>query len=145
MSGWLEGPATVSAGRVSNQAFLSPDVTSADTVIKSGYTIQMTATAFPGAPGSCNGVAAGCTAGFLGGRVDDALMRVTDVFLAFPPLLFLILITGLLGSSLPNIVIALGVIVVAVGGTVTFTGAHGILEYTNLAGLAVMFAGFLLA
>ena len=47
--------------------------------------------------------------------------------------------------ALSNIVIALGVIVVAVGGTVTFTGAHGILEYTNLAGLAVMFAGFLLA
>src|SRR5437899_5696666 len=43
----------------SNQAFLSPDVTGADTVIKSGYTIQMTATPFPGAPGSCNGVAAG--------------------------------------------------------------------------------------
>jgi ABC-type dipeptide/oligopeptide/nickel transport system permease subunit len=56
------------------------------------------------------GVAAGCTAGFLGGRVDDALMRVTDVFLAFPPLLFLILITGLLGSSLPNIVIALALV-----------------------------------
>ena len=43
----------------SNQAFLSPDVTSADTVTKSGYVIQMVATAFPGAPGSCNGVAPG--------------------------------------------------------------------------------------
>jgi len=43
----------------SNQAFLSPDVTSADTVTKSGYIIQMTATPFPGAPGSCNGLAAG--------------------------------------------------------------------------------------
>ena len=47
--------------------------------------------------------------------------------------------------ALSNIVIAVGVIIVAVGGTVTFTGANGILEYTNLAGLAVMFAGFLLA
>jgi type II secretory pathway pseudopilin PulG len=43
----------------SNQAFLSPDVTSADTVTKSGYIIQMTATPFAGAPGSCNGVAPG--------------------------------------------------------------------------------------
>jgi len=43
----------------SNQAFLSPDVTSADTVTKSGYIIQMTATPFPGSPGSCNGVAGG--------------------------------------------------------------------------------------
>jgi hypothetical protein len=47
--------------------------------------------------------------------------------------------------ALSNVVIALGVIIVAIGGTVTFTGANGILEYTNLAGLAVMFAGFLLA
>ena len=47
--------------------------------------------------------------------------------------------------ALSNAVIALGVIVVALGGTVTFTGATGILEYTNLIGLCVMFAGFLLA
>src|SRR3954468_4389568 len=47
--------------------------------------------------------------------------------------------------ALSNIVIAIGVIVVAAGGTVTFTGGTGILELTNLAGVAVMFAGFLLA
>jgi drug/metabolite transporter (DMT)-like permease len=47
--------------------------------------------------------------------------------------------------ALSNIVIAIGVIIIAAGGTVTFTGANGILEYTNLAGLCVMFAGFLLA
>ena len=47
--------------------------------------------------------------------------------------------------ALSNVVIAIGVIIVAAGGTVTFTGANGILEYTNLAGLAVMFAGFVLA
>jgi peptide/nickel transport system permease protein/oligopeptide transport system permease protein len=37
-------------------------------------------------------------------------MRVTDIFLAFPPLLFLILITGVLGSSLLNIVVALSLV-----------------------------------
>ena len=47
--------------------------------------------------------------------------------------------------ALSNVVIAIGVLIVAAGGTVTFTGATGILEYTNLAGLAVMFAGFVLA
>ena len=47
--------------------------------------------------------------------------------------------------ALSNIVIAAGVIIVAVGGTVTFTGATGILEFTNLIGLSVMFAGFLIA
>jgi hypothetical protein len=47
--------------------------------------------------------------------------------------------------ALSNVIIAAGVLIVAAGGTVTFTGANGILETTNLVGLAVMFAGFLLA
>ena len=47
--------------------------------------------------------------------------------------------------ALSNVIIAVGVLIVAAGGTVTFTGANGILETTNLVGLAVMFAGFLLA
>ena len=47
--------------------------------------------------------------------------------------------------ALSNIVIAIGVLIIAAGGTVTFTGANGILETTNLIGLVVMFAGFLLA
>ena len=47
--------------------------------------------------------------------------------------------------ALSNIVIAVGVIIVAAGGTVTFTGATGILEFTNMIGVSVMFAGFLIA
>ena len=47
--------------------------------------------------------------------------------------------------ALANVIIAVGVIIVAAGGTVTFTGANGVLETTNLVGLCVMFAGFLLA
>jgi type II secretory pathway pseudopilin PulG len=43
----------------SNQAFLSPDLTVADTVTKSGYIVQMRATPFAGAPASCNGLGAG--------------------------------------------------------------------------------------
>ncbi len=46
--------------------------------------------------------------------------------------------------ALANIVIAVGVFIVAAGGTAAFTGASGILELTNLVGVAVMFAGFLL-
>ena len=46
--------------------------------------------------------------------------------------------------ALSNAVIALGVLIAAAGGTATFTGASGILELTNLAGVSVMFAGFLL-
>jgi hypothetical protein len=46
--------------------------------------------------------------------------------------------------AIANVIIAVGVIIVAVGGTATFTGASGVLELTNLVGLAVIFAGFLL-
>lgn len=46
--------------------------------------------------------------------------------------------------ALGNVVIAAGVIVVAAGGTAAFTGASGILEWTNFLGVLVMFAGFLL-
>jgi len=56
------------------------------------------------------GVLAGVVAGASGGRVDGALMRVTDVFLAFPPLLFLVLVTGLLGPRIPYIVLALSLV-----------------------------------
>jgi hypothetical protein len=47
--------------------------------------------------------------------------------------------------AIANIVIAVGVFIVAAGGTAAFTGASGILELTNLIGIAVMFVGFLLA
>ena len=46
--------------------------------------------------------------------------------------------------ALANVVIAVGVLIVAAGGTATFTGASGILELTNVIGISVMFAGFLL-
>jgi type II secretory pathway pseudopilin PulG len=43
----------------STEGFISVGLGSADTIVKAGYTIQMTATPFPGAPGACNGLAPG--------------------------------------------------------------------------------------
>jgi len=42
--------------------FISPDLGSADTITKSGYTYQMSGTAFALAPPTCNGLAAGTAA-----------------------------------------------------------------------------------
>jgi hypothetical protein len=42
------------------------------------------------------------------------------------------------------VIIAVGVFIVALGGTAAFTGLGGVLEFTNLLGLAVIFAGFVL-
>jgi type II secretory pathway pseudopilin PulG len=43
----------------SNQAFLSPNLTSSDIVTRGGYVMQLRATAYAGAPASCNGLAVG--------------------------------------------------------------------------------------
>ncbi len=45
----------------SHESFISANLGAADTVVKAGYTIQMTATPFAAAPASCNGLAAGST------------------------------------------------------------------------------------
>ena len=43
----------------STESFITPGLGSANTVVKSAYTIQMTASPFPGAPPTCNGLGAG--------------------------------------------------------------------------------------
>jgi len=51
----------------------------------------------------------GLIAGYFGGKVDTALMRVSDVFLAFPPLLLPISIVAAMGPGLVNAMIALAI------------------------------------
>jgi peptide/nickel transport system permease protein len=55
------------------------------------------------------GVPFGLVAGYYGGKLDTALMRLTDVFLAFPPLLLPIAITAALGVGIYNAMIALAI------------------------------------
>ncbi|MFR6110996.1 MAG: hypothetical protein ACLUIQ_06090 [Dialister invisus] len=42
----------------------------------------------------------GLMGGYFGGKTDACLMRVTDVFLAFPDILLAIAVAGILGGSL---------------------------------------------
>ena len=55
------------------------------------------------------GLPIGLLSGYFGGRVDTVLMRFSDVFLAFPPLLLPIAITAAIGSGLVNTMFALAV------------------------------------
>jgi peptide/nickel transport system permease protein len=55
------------------------------------------------------GMAIGLVAGYFGGRVDDFLMRLADVQLAFPFILLAIAVIGVLGPSLGNIIVVIGV------------------------------------
>jgi peptide/nickel transport system permease protein len=55
------------------------------------------------------GMLIGLVAGYFGGRVDDFLMRLADVQLAFPFILLAIAVIGVLGPSLRNIIAVIGV------------------------------------
>ena len=56
------------------------------------------------------GVPLGVAAGFLGGWLDEAIMRVTDVFLAFPPLLLALALASVLPASLTSLTIAIAAV-----------------------------------
>jgi peptide/nickel transport system permease protein len=56
------------------------------------------------------GTIVGSLAGFLGGKVDEILMRVVDVFLAIPELIFALAIAAVLGPSFSNIILALAIV-----------------------------------
>jgi peptide/nickel transport system permease protein len=56
------------------------------------------------------GVTAGIVAGYAGGKVDDLIGRVADLQLAFPPVFLAIAIMAVIGQSLLNLVVVLGVV-----------------------------------
>ncbi|SDF50125.1 MULTISPECIES: ABC transporter permease [Thalassobaculum] len=56
------------------------------------------------------GVTAGALSGYLGGFVDDIIMRCMDVLLAFPALILAIGILAVLGPSILNVVIVIAVV-----------------------------------
>jgi peptide/nickel transport system permease protein len=56
------------------------------------------------------GLPLGAIAGYFGGWVDEIIMRLTDVFLSFPPLLLAIAIAAALGPSFTNAMIAIALV-----------------------------------
>lgn len=53
------------------------------------------------------GVSIGIISGYMGGLVDDLLMRVVDVLLAFPSMILALAVVGILGPSLTNVMISM--------------------------------------
>lgn len=51
----------------------------------------------------------GAIAGYYGGKIDNAIMRVLDVLLAIPTILLAITIVAALGASILNLMIAVGI------------------------------------
>lgn len=62
----------------------------------------------PVALGAGLGVPLGLLSGYLGGRVDELLMRLNDCLLAFPAILLALILVAFLGQGILNLMIAVG-------------------------------------
>ena len=56
------------------------------------------------------GALLGAVAGFYGGWVDSVVMRLADVFLSFPTLIIIITMASVLGPSIYNVMLAIGLL-----------------------------------
>lgn len=56
------------------------------------------------------GVAVGSVAGFYGGRIDDLLMRMTEIFQIIPRFFLAVLLVAFFGTNLVNIILAIGLL-----------------------------------
>lgn len=67
--------------------------------------------AFAAAIAACLvGSTLGLVAGYFGGWADRIISRIVDVWMAFPPVLFAILLVAVLGTGLSSVIIAIAVI-----------------------------------
>jgi peptide/nickel transport system permease protein len=56
------------------------------------------------------GIILGALAGFYGGKLDAVIMRLADIFLAFPSLIIIITMASVLGPSIFNVMLAIGLL-----------------------------------
>jgi peptide/nickel transport system permease protein len=75
-----------------------------------GARISLTAGLAAVAVATVAGTIVGLAAGYLGRWPDSLLMRLMDVLLAFPSILLAIVIVSVLGPSLPNAMLAIGIV-----------------------------------
>ncbi|AFO57123.1 MULTISPECIES: nickel transporter permease [Natrinema] len=87
------------------------------------------------------GTAIGLLAGYAGGWIDEFLMRLVDIQLAFPGLVLALVVAGILGPSLRNVMLALAVVGWAsyarlVRGSVLSTKEREFVEAARLMGVS---------
>lgn len=75
-----------------------------------GSTTSIFATLFLVAVVTVTGMVIGVLCGWMGGRLDALMMRISDLFLAFPSLVFALAVAGVLGGGIQNAIIALAAI-----------------------------------
>jgi ABC-type dipeptide/oligopeptide/nickel transport system permease subunit len=55
------------------------------------------------------GITLGAVAGYFGGRLDETIMRISDVFMSFPGILLAIAVMAVRGPGLENVIVALSI------------------------------------
>ena len=106
LAGKFEGP---SAAHLMGQDELGRDILSR---VIFGARVSLTAGLAAVAIATTAGTLIGVVAGYFGRWVDSILMRFMDVFLAFPSILLAIVIVSVLGPSLTNAMLAIGIVFV---------------------------------
>ncbi|RLM67532.1 ABC transporter permease [Halorubrum sp. Atlit-8R] len=74
------------------------------------------------------GVPLGAAAGYVGGNIDDAIMRSMDVLMSFPPILLALTVVAVLGPSLTNAMIAIGITYIPYFARVTRSEVVSVVE-----------------
>ena len=77
---------------------------------------------------ACLGVPLGLLAGYRGGLVDTVIMRVLDGLMAFPAILLAIAIMAVLGPSLQNAMVAIGIVFIPAFARITRANTLSIRE-----------------
>jgi ABC-type dipeptide/oligopeptide/nickel transport system permease subunit len=85
----------------------------------------------------------GALAGYLGGWVDNVIMRVMDVLLAFPALLLAIAIVAVLGPGLINALLAIGIVTIPAYARVMRASVLSVKETNFVAASRALGAGTL--
>ena len=71
--------------------------------------VSLLASVSVGGRRTCGRAAAGMIAGYIGGKVDWLLIGIVDIILSVPPLILVFAVAGVLGASIKNAIVALGV------------------------------------
>ena len=74
-----------------------------------GSRISITVGIFAVGIGAALGIMAGLISGFFGGAIDNVIMRVVDTLLVLPTILLALVIVAMLGPSIFNVMIAVGI------------------------------------
>ena len=84
------------------------------------------------------GTMLGAIAGYFGGAVDNIIMRILDVLMAFPSLLLAIAIVSVLGPGLENALVAIGIVTIPVYARVVRGSVLSVKENTYVSASRAM-------